>query len=161
MKITLTKKILAGAFLAAIVTVPTMDSASAASRSYCDGYAREQANRASPVGSGAVPGAVGGAIVGAIIGGIAGGGRGAGTGAAIGAGVGGVGGAAHRSRKWHNVYNAEYNNCLRGSNSNAGYRQAPPRWSDAWYDYCAAKYRSFNPSTGKYLSNSGHYRYCQ
>lgn len=161
MKKSLTRKFLAGAFLAAIATVPALENASAATPAYCDRYAREQANHSAPPGTGAVPGAIGGAVVGAIIGGIAGGGRGAGTGAAIGAGVGGVGGAAGRSRRWHNIYDAEYSNCIRGSRSNAAYGRAPARWSDDWYDYCASKYRSFNPRTGKYLSNSGQYRYCR
>ncbi|MBZ0215829.1 MAG: BA14K family protein [Fimbriimonadaceae bacterium] len=162
MKISLTRKFLAGAFLATIATVPALDSASAASAAYCDRYAREQANYAAPPGSGALPGAVVGGVLGAIIGGVAGqGSRAVGAGAAIGAGVGGVSGAANRGRHWNNVYHAEYNNCMRGSRSNAGYGSAPPRWSDEWYDYCASRYRSFNPSTGKYLTNSGHYRYCQ
>lgn len=33
-------------------------------------------------------------------------------------------------------------------------------WSPAWYRYCRAKYRSFNPDTGYYLAYSGQYRFC-
>ena len=33
-------------------------------------------------------------------------------------------------------------------------------WSPAWYRYCRAKYRSFNPETGYYLAYSGQYRFC-
>lgn len=163
MKNTLVKKAFASALLAAVIAVPALDSASAQGAAHCDRYARDQANYAAPPGSGAVPGAIVGGIVGAIIGGVAGqGGRAVGAGAAIGAGIGGVGGATQRSRRWNNIYHAEYNNCMRGSQrSNARYRQAPPRWSDEWYHYCEAKYRSFNRSTGKYLTNRGVYRYCQ
>lgn len=38
------------------------------------------------------------------------------------------------------------------------YRPAP--WSPAWYNYCASKYRSFNPRTGYFLAYSGQYRFC-
>ncbi|QDG79280.1 BA14K family protein [Labrenzia sp. PHM005] len=39
------------------------------------------------------------------------------------------------------------------------YRPAP--WSNAWYNYCSSKYRSFNPRTGYYLAYSGNYRFCR
>ena len=41
------------------------------------------------------------------------------------------------------------------------YRYRPEPWTPEWYDYCAAKYRSFNPQTGYYLSYSGRYRFCR
>ncbi|WP_420414287.1 BA14K family protein [Roseibium sp.] len=34
-------------------------------------------------------------------------------------------------------------------------------WSPAWYDYCSAKYRSFNPQTGTYTTYRGVQRFCQ
>lgn len=34
-------------------------------------------------------------------------------------------------------------------------------WSPAWYDYCASKYRSFNPATGTYTTYRGEQRFCQ
>ncbi|MCX2721854.1 BA14K family protein [Roseibium salinum] len=34
-------------------------------------------------------------------------------------------------------------------------------WSPAWYQYCSAKYRSFNPSTGTYTTYRGEQRFCQ
>ncbi|MXN63489.1 hypothetical protein GR183_01105 [Stappia sp. GBMRC 2046] len=33
-------------------------------------------------------------------------------------------------------------------------------WSPAWFRYCRAKYRSFDPDTGYYLAYSGQYRFC-
>ncbi len=41
------------------------------------------------------------------------------------------------------------------------YRYHPKPWTPEWYDYCSAKYRSFNPETGYYLSYSGVYRFCR
>jgi hypothetical protein len=41
----------------------------------------------------------------------------------------------------------------------AGYGFQP--WSPAWYDYCSAKYRSFNPATGTYTTYQGEQRFCQ
>jgi hypothetical protein len=38
---------------------------------------------------------------------------------------------------------------------------APAPWSPDWYAYCASKFRSFNPSTGMYLTYQGTYRYCE
>lgn len=40
-------------------------------------------------------------------------------------------------------------------------RYRPRPWTPAWYRYCAAKYRSFNPETGYYLSYSGRYKFCR
>ncbi|WP_244318536.1 BA14K family protein [Roseibium hamelinense] len=40
------------------------------------------------------------------------------------------------------------------------YYRAQP-WTPAWYQYCSAKYRSFNPRTGYYLAYSGQYRFCR
>lgn len=39
----------------------------------------------------------------------------------------------------------------------AGYQP----WSPAWYQYCSAKFRSFNPATGTYTTYSGVQRFCQ
>ncbi len=41
------------------------------------------------------------------------------------------------------------------------YRYRPRPWTPEWYDYCAAKYRSFNPETGYYRTYSGRYRFCR
>ena len=33
-------------------------------------------------------------------------------------------------------------------------------WSAAWYDYCEARYRSFDPDTGTYTGYDGRTRFC-
>jgi hypothetical protein len=33
-------------------------------------------------------------------------------------------------------------------------------WSDAWFDYCEARYRSFDPNTGTYTAYDGRKRFC-
>ena len=51
----------------------------------------------------------------------------------------------------------------------AGYRQdepsyeeeAPVEGSPAWYDYCAAKYRSYEPDTGKFMGRDGLWHTCR
>ncbi|MEW5421196.1 BA14K family protein [Amorphus sp. 3PC139-8] len=40
-----------------------------------------------------------------------------------------------------------------------GGRPAP--WSPAWYSYCDARYRSFNPDTGMYLGYDGRHHFCR
>ena len=37
----------------------------------------------------------------------------------------------------------------------------PAPWTAAWYDYCSARYRSFNPRTGYFITYSGHRRFCR
>ncbi len=147
--------------LAAATTVGT-STADARSAQYCDGKARAYANRHAD-GSGFVGSAIGGAITGAIIGGIVDGGKGAGRGAAIGGGIGAVGGAIHESQAWQSAYNHAYRRCMQASHRQpvgAGYGRPEP-WTDAWYNYCASKYRSFNPETGRYRTYSGKYRLCR
>ena len=41
------------------------------------------------------------------------------------------------------------------------YYARPRPWTAAWYDYCSARYRSFNPNTGYYRTYSGRYRFCR
>ncbi|CAG1015226.1 MAG: BA14K family protein [Rhizobiaceae bacterium] len=43
--------------------------------------------------------------------------------------------------------------------SGGGYVVLEP-WSDAWYDYCEARYRSFDPGTGTYTGHDGRKRFC-
>jgi hypothetical protein len=38
---------------------------------------------------------------------------------------------------------------------------SPEPWTPEWYDYCANKYRSFNPRTGYYWTYSGYKRFCR
>ncbi len=40
------------------------------------------------------------------------------------------------------------------------YRGLQP-WTPAWYSYCSAKYRSFNPQTGHFLGYDGRYHFCR
>jgi hypothetical protein len=37
----------------------------------------------------------------------------------------------------------------------------PPPWSPEWYDYCYARYRSFNPRTGYFMGYDGVPRFCR
>jgi BA14K-like protein len=37
----------------------------------------------------------------------------------------------------------------------------PTAWSPDWYDYCAQRYRSFNPRTGYFMGYDGQPHFCQ
>jgi len=78
--------------------------------SYCDGYARDYAQRNSRghVADGALTGAIGGALIGGLIGG----GRGAGAGALIGLGTGAIVGSDDKSRHYNSLYHSGYRNCM-------------------------------------------------
>ena len=41
------------------------------------------------------------------------------------------------------------------------YYGRPAPWTAAWYDYCSARYRSFNPRTGYFVTYSGKRRFCR
>ena len=41
------------------------------------------------------------------------------------------------------------------------YYGRPAPWTAAWYDYCSARYRSFNPHTGYFITYSGRARFCR
>ncbi len=41
------------------------------------------------------------------------------------------------------------------------YYGGPQPWSPEWYDYCDARYRSFNSRTGYFLGFDGQYHFCQ
>ena len=41
------------------------------------------------------------------------------------------------------------------------YYGPPAPWTPAWYNYCSAKYNSFNPNTGYFLGYDGRYHFCQ
>ena len=38
---------------------------------------------------------------------------------------------------------------------------SPEPWTGEWYDYCANRYRSFNPRTGYYTTYGGYQRFCR
>ncbi len=158
----LIKSIIGASLLVGVLTTGSV-TASAQSAAHCDDVARHKASRHAN-GAGVVGGAVTGAVTGAIIGGIIDGGRGAGRGAAIGGGVGVLGGALNESASWQDAYNYHYHRCMNRTRRpvraiNRGH--APRPWTRAWYRYCADKYRSFNPETGRYLAYSGQYRMCR
>ncbi len=52
-------------------------------------------------------------------------------------------------------------NSNRNNRNAPSYRARPEPWSDAWYDYCFRRYRSFNPETGYFKSYSGRYIFCR
>ncbi|MDH3581881.1 MAG: BA14K family protein [Hyphomicrobiales bacterium] len=42
-----------------------------------------------------------------------------------------------------------------------GHSYAPAPWTDAWYDYCLRKYRSFDPRSGTFQPYHGPRRLCR
>ncbi|ACK64913.1 conserved hypothetical protein [Rippkaea orientalis PCC 8801] len=83
------------------------------SRSYCEDYAREFADRRAR--GGFLQGGARGAASGAAIGAIVDGGRGAGTGAAIGSVVGILGGSIKRGTDYDRLFNQAFDDCMRGA----------------------------------------------
>jgi hypothetical protein len=158
---------LAGIFLGVAVLAGLASEAEAGRRAYCDAYARDVAN--SRVSGGDVlAGTIGGVIGGAFLGAVIDGKEGAGKGAIIG-GVGGtVLGVAGADSKWHRVYRKAYADCMDMYEPRPiVYRKPPPKpagplvpGSEAWNDYCAAKYTSFDRKTGLYTAKSGKQRTC-
>lgn len=144
----------------------------AAQQNYCDGVARDYANRyagGNAVGGAAVGGAMG-AVGGAILGGIINGNRGAGTGALIGGASGAIIGGTQGGRQWQSLYDQAFADCMSRAAPprrpgpppppppGAG---APPAWSPQWYQYCSARYRSFNPNTGYFTAKGGQQVFCR
>jgi hypothetical protein len=82
-------------------------------RFYCDDYARHQAHRYAPRGSGGLDSAVRGAAKGAIFGAIVGGSKGARRGAAAGAGLGVIANGARNERARDYAYDRAYDDCMR------------------------------------------------
>jgi len=121
-------------------------------------YSGAASRRQVPPAEAAVGGTIGGGGVGAVIGGIAKGSKGIGPGALIGGAIGTVAGAAAHSARWNDAYQHAYNDCMgRG----VSYGSSPEPWTEEWYAYCSAKYRSFNPDTGMFLAYGGRYRMCR
>lgn len=79
----------------------------------CDFYARQEAYRYAPAGSG-LHGAAHGAVKGAIFGAIVGGSKGARRGAAVGGGIGAVASGARAQRDRDYAYRYAYDDCMRG-----------------------------------------------
>jgi len=58
--------------------------------------------------------------------------------------------------EWKRAYDTAYADCMSGRMTVASAEPLPPRaGTRAWLDYCSAKYRSFNPDTGTYMTYSG------
>jgi len=130
-------------------------------RAYCDDYARRVAYRQVDPNN-VVGGAIAGAVLGGAFGAITGHGQGSniGTGLAVGGVTGGVLGAASGNGGYdRDAYNRAFWRCMH----RASYQGDQPRrraYSGRAVAYCAARYRSYNPSTGFYVSSSGAYRHC-
>ncbi len=149
----------------------------------CDAYARNYAYQVARPGGRILGGAAFGALTGAGIGAIVGGPNSIRRGATIGAVSGAFLGAAGNS--WNAAYRYAYNNCIHSMAYQAPppvyvqppaayypppppYAAAPqnygrpyPAWSQAWFGYCANRFRSFNQQTGHYLGFDGQYHFCQ
>lgn len=157
----------AGILLAVAVLAGLASEAQAGRRAYCDAYARDVAD--SRVSGGDIlAGTIGGAIGGALLGAAIDGNEGARKGAVIG-GIGGtVLGAAGADNRWHRVYRKAYADCMDMYEPRPiVYKKPVPRpagplvpGSEAWNDYCAAKYTSFDRKTGLYTAMSGKQRTC-
>ena len=160
-------RIYAGMIVSVAVLAGFASEAQAGRRAYCDAYARDVAN--SRVSGGDVlAGTVGGALGGAFLGAVIDGKEGAGKGAIIG-GIGGtVVAAAGADSKWSRVYRKAYADCMDMYEPRpVVYTQPAPKpagalepGSDAWKDYCAAKYSSFDRKTGLYTGKSGTQHAC-
>lgn len=160
MRTVLNIKFAALGLAAAIAATGFAGPASAQSRGYCDGYARDMADRSTGAGD-VLAGTIGGALTGALIGGAIDGGEGAGKGAIIG-GVGGtVLGGGGAQAKWRRVYDRAFYDCMSQRRAQPVYNRGFKPGSKAWYAACADRYRSFNPDTGLYLANSGNWRPCR
>ncbi|CAN5450554.1 hypothetical protein BH10PSE7_BH10PSE7_07980 [soil metagenome] len=59
---------------------------------------------------------------------------------------------------WKKTYDRAYNDCARGRTAMYAPRV---RGAMALNDYCAAKYRSYDPATGTYVTYSGEVRACR
>jgi hypothetical protein len=69
--------------------------------------------------------------------------------------------------QWKEAYNAAYADCMNDSRVAVVAMDEPdvavrvrPRGT-AWLEYCAAKYRSFDPETGTYVTYSGEVAPCR
>lgn len=162
-------KSLVVAALGAGIFISSVDTASARD-GRCHREAKRFADSRVDRGEAALGTAVGGAAVGAIIGGILGGGRGAGKGAIIGGSTGAVGSAVGTAGPWQRYYDRAYDDCIERYEPVRAPAQEPVRayrndaiepWTDEWFDYCRARYRSFNARTGTFTGYDGIKYFCQ
>lgn len=153
-----------GVAMALAVTAGFAGTASAGPRGYCDSYARDVAHRKTNGGADVLVGTIGGALGGALIGGLIDRGEGAGKGAIIG-GVGGtLLGAGVTSDRYRRAYDNAFERCMDNYEGQRVRYQAVNDENSggrSWSKACAKKYRSFNPQTGKYKTESGKWRACR
>ncbi|GEM_PF-4135532 len=71
----------------------------------------------------------------------------------------GLSALAARPYYYDNYYSGGYSGGYAAPPSNNCSRFA--RWSTPWYRCCSAKYRTFNPRTGRYRAYSGRLRFCR
>ena len=150
--------IIIGGLTSLMLAAPAADAQGYGRRAQCDDYARRVAFRQGDPGA-VVGGVVGGAVLGGIVGAVTGQGHASnvGTGAAIGGVTGGVLGAAgsqgHIDR---GAYDEAFYRCM-----NQGQRiYDRPMHRPRAIDYCISRYRSYDPTTGMYVTASGRYRHC-
>ena len=145
-------------FLAAAIVIAGSSAAFADARGYCDAYARDVADRKSGAGD-VLAGTVGGALAGAFLGAVIDKGEGAGKGAIIGGGAGTILGLGLSQESRKKTYRKAFARCM--DQYEAQPVRATQNRNADWLDYCAAKYRSFNPRTGLYKAGSGRWRPCR
>lgn len=133
---------------------------------YCSDAARRVAYRSDDP-SAVIGGALTGAVLGGVVGAVTGNGQASniGTGAAVGGVAGGVVGAGSQRHYSQRAYDQAYSDCI--NNSRFRDRARPIRYSRSQdrysrsQDRCVARYRSYNPATGFYVSASGQLRRCR
>jgi uncharacterized protein YcfJ len=111
-KIMMRSKILPAALATALIASSMPVPAFAASRAYCQDYARHKANRKAGAQQ-VVTGAAVGALLGLGVGAIVGGHHAQRKGALIGGGVGAVAGGVDANNKWRYYYDKYYSQCRR------------------------------------------------
>lgn len=148
--------------LSAAFIAGTGSMAQATDDAYCDQRAHDYASRHTR-GKGTVGGALVGGTFGAIVGKVLGGNKGAGVGALVGGTTGAVVGTDHEDKRYAALYDQAYQDCLEraGYREQPVYAEGPEPWTNEWYEYCSAKYRSFNAETGEFMSYSGEYKFCR
>jgi uncharacterized protein YcfJ len=121
-------------------------------------FAYRNGGRTGDVLAGTAGGAIAGGAAGAIFG--KGKGKNIGKGALIGGVAGTFLGAANQRDGYidRRAYDRAYRDC-RNEGTRVQYRPSRNRYSDD-VQYCMDRYRSYNPDTGQYLTNSGRYRDC-
>ena len=126
-------------------------------RAYCDDYARRSSYHQADAGN-VVGGAVAGAALGGVVGAITGNGHASNiaTGVAVGGVTGGVVGAASQSRYDGGNYDEVFARCMNQGNFVSA---RPVRYSRS-AQRCASRHRSYDPSTGTYMTSSGRVRHC-